>query len=441
MHNRATQDLNIYQIKTAKERSGVFATEAGVSMNIRIPKRTPDSFTRNVSFMFVVYWGILVFWQNVSGAETRGTMDLLIKVGLMIYFVGFYLLRARTFNIKGLPVLLLAISLLITASTESTFSLGNLVSYAYPVIILFVVYGFGDNLQINREQLLAFCKCVIGITLYAAIYAVIFCWDQFAGALSLNSAYGNELSSFFISNHEYGMYLVAAIVACILCLNLSKGLDTIRKMCYLAIIAFLAVNLILTFSRTSMLGLAVFLFVYVLWGKKTARKWLVSLAVVLVVVIAAFPRLTEFVWNIVFKGNNAADRDVLLEQGVRYYNNGEIIQKLFGHGIYETQNYFEKHFEHSSVHNAYLQVLLYYGLAGLGMLIVFLLSQLVGGIRFYKKDRYMGAVFVGLLLSAMAMMFTNTAIIFTSPIDSFFLTVFFVLIPKYVRNSILQEKF
>ena len=405
-------------------------------MRMQSANSTKTGFYRNVSFMLVVYWGILVFWQNVSGAETRGTMDLLIKVGLMIYFVGFYLLRARTFNIKGLPVLLLAISLLITASTESTFSLGNLVSYAYPVIILFVVYGFGDNLQINREQLLAFCKCVIGITLYAAIYAVIFCWDQFAGALSLNSAYGNELSSFFISNHEYGTYLVAAIVACILCLNLSEGLNTIQKMCYLVVIAFLAVNLILTFSRTSMLGLAVFLFVYVVWGKKSARKWLVSLAVVLVAVIAAFPTLTEFVWKIVFKGNNAADRDVLLEQGVRYYNNGGIIQKLFGHGIYETRNYFEKHLEHGSVHNAYLQVLLNFGLIGLGMMLSFLLSQLIGGVRIRKKDHYFSAVSVGLLLSAMAMMFTNTAIIFTSPIDSFFLTVFFVLVPKYVRNNL-----
>ncbi len=410
-------------------------------MRIQSASSTKTGFYRNVSFMFVVYWGILVLWQNVSGAETRGTMDLLIKVGLMAYFVGFYLLRARAFNVKAFLVVLLAMSLMITASTESQFSLSNIVAYAYPVIILFVVYGFGDNLQINRAQLLSFCKCIIGITLYAAIYAVIFCWDQFAGAISLKYAYGNELSSFFISNHEYGMYLVAAIIACTLCLDLSEKRGSLRKVYYLAVIAFLAVNLILTFSRTSMLGLAVFLLVYVIWGKKSARKWFLLLGVAVVALLAISPKLTEFVFNIVFKGNNAAGRDVLLEQGIRYYNGGDVAQKIFGYGIYETRDYFEKHFEHGSVHNAYLQVLLYYGVIGVGMLVCFLLSQLIGGARFCKKDRYVGAVSVGLLLSAMAMMFTNTAIIFTSSIDSFFLTMFFVLIPKYVRNSIRKQAF
>jgi len=408
---------------------------------MQVKDRKRSGFTRNVSFMFVIYWGVLVFWQNVSGAETRGTIDLLLKVGLMGYFVGFYLLRVRAFKAKAFLVVLLAMSLMITASTESQFSLSNIVAYAYPIIILFVVYGFGDDLQVNRLQLLAFCNCVIVITLYAAIYAVIFCWDQFAGALSLDYAYGNELSSFFVSSHEYGMYLVAAIISCIFCMDLSEKKSSLQKVYYLAVIAVLAVNLVLTFSRTSMMGLAVFLLVYTIWGKKSARKWFLLLGVAAVAVLAISPKLTEFVFNIVFKGNNAAGRDILLEKGLEYFNSGSLLQKFFGYGIYETRSYFEHYFDHGSVHNAYLQVLLYFGLTGFGMMVCYLLSQLFAGFRFRKKNTYIGAISAGLLLSAMSMMFTNTAIIFTSSIDSFFLTMFFVLIPKYVRNSIRKQAF
>ena len=409
-------------------------------MRMQSANSTKTGFYRNVSFMLVVYWGILVFWQNVSGAETRGTMDLLIKVGLMIYFVGFYLLRARTFNIKGLPVLLLAISLLITASTESTFSLGNLVSYAYPVIILFVVYGFGDNLQINRGQLLAFCKCVIGITLYAAIYAVIFCWDQFAGALSLNSAYGNELSSFFTSNFEYGMYLAAAIASAFLCLSMMPNRTIGKCLFYMAVIAIFAVNLILTFSRTSILSLAAFLIVYIVIGKKEWRKWLFLFAII-ALLLFAIPTINRFVTEVVFKNDNMAGRDVLFEKGLLFYQDGSVSEKIFGFGVSEVTQHFEKHYDHSNVHNGYLQILLYYGSVGILFLLGFLLCQVIGSIKLIRRDRTVGTAVLGLNLSAILIMVTTTATIFHSTIDSYFLTAFFIITPKYIKNCVFAGEF
>ena len=409
-------------------------------MRIQSANNIKTGFCRNVSFMFVVYWGILVLWQNVSGAEARGTIDLLIKVGLMAYFVCFYLLQARTFKVKGLLVFLLAMSLMITASTESQLSLSNIVAYAYPVIILFVVYGLGDNLQINRTQLLAFCNCVIGITLYAAVYAVIFCWDQFAGALSLDYAYGNELSSFFISNFEYGMYLVAAIVSALLCLSLTPNRTIGKSLFYMAAIALFAVNLILTFSRTSILSLAVFLFVYLWLGKRKWRKWFFLFAII-VLVLFAIPKISRFVIEIVFKNDNMAGRDVLFERGLQYYQSGSIVEKIFGFGISETYQYFDKHYDHGSVHNGYLQILLYYGAVGMLSLLGFLLCQVVGSIKLLRKDRMVGVAVLGLNLSAMLIMVTTTATIFNSSIDSFFLTIFFIITPKYIKNSIYAGEF
>lgn len=100
--------------------------------------------------MFVVYWVVLVLWQNSGIAETRSSLDTAIKIGLMACFTGFYLLKAQTVNIKILPVLLLTISLIITASTESQLPLTRIVAYVYSVT-LFLVYSTGDKMEINRS--------------------------------------------------------------------------------------------------------------------------------------------------------------------------------------------------------------------------------------------------------------------------------------------------
>lgn len=410
-------------------------------MQIQTGNNNQTGFFRNVSFMFVVYWGILVLWQNISGAETRGTMDLLLKIGLLVYFTGFYLLRAKTLNVKAILVAMLTISLLVTASAESQLQMSTVIAYIYPVLVLFLVYGLGDGMQINHTHLIAFCNCVIGITAYAAIYAVLFRWNQFAGALLLTNAYGNELSSFFISNHEYGMYLVASIISVIVCLRLRPNADKLTKGLYIAALVLFSVNLILTFSRTSLLGLGVFVLTYCFFETPKARKWIVTVLVLGGIVLVAVPSLREFAYKIVLKENTSGGRQGLFEYAMQYFKSGSVLEKVFGFGYAKTRTNFATNLDHGSVHNGYLQVLLYFGLVGCGSMILFILSQVIISIRFLWVDRFTGAISLSLILCAAAMMVTNTSILFTSPIDSFFLTMFFVWVPKYVRNSVGQNEF
>lgn len=410
-------------------------------MVIRIRRQTEASFTRNVSFMFVVYWAVLVLWQNISASETRDTLDTIIKVVLLVYFTVFYMLRARTLNMKVMPVLLLAISLMVTAFTEKELPLASVIAYAYPVLVLFLVYGLGNGLQINRSHLCSFCNCITCIVAYTVFYALLFCQDQYRDALGAQSAYGNELSSFFISNHEYGMYLVAAIISSIVCLRLRPDMGRIRKIVYIVAIALFALNLVLTFSRTSLLGLGVFLLVYCFFETPKARKWIVVVIAIAGVALLVFPSLNDYFYRIVLKENNAAGRDDLNQYGLQLFKNGTLFEKIFGHGIQDIRKYFAEQLDHGSAHNGYLQVLLNFGFIGCGFMVLFLLSQIVIGFRFLKVSRFVGTLSLALALCAAAMMFTNTTILFTSTIDSFFLTMFFILVPKYVRNSVRDESF
>ena len=104
-------------------------------------------------------------------------------------------------------------------------------------------------------------------------------------------------------------------------------------------------------------------------------------------------------------------------------------------------NFFRQEAEHASVHNAYLQTMLYFGTIPLCIMACFLVSQLVANVKLAMQNRTLGVLFVGLTLSCSSMMLTNTAVLFSSPIDSFFLTVFTILVPMYVRNAVKKQGF
>ena len=410
-------------------------------MRINVKYFLGQSFRKNVSFMFVVYWAVLVLWQNVSGAQARSSVDTVIKLGLLAYFVSFFLQHSRMVSSKLLMVMLLALSLLLTAVGEQQFSFGNLISYIYPIIFLSMVYGLGDKFEINREQLISFCNCVIVITLYAAVYALVFCQDQFSNLSSLNSAYGNELTSFFISNHEYALYLAAAIISCVLCMRLNPHLTRKQRWGYIIVMMILIPNFILTYSRTTLAGLLLFLLTFTLLGNGKIRKIIIISAVVFLCACIVFPGMRDFIFRIVLKENAMSGRDVLFARAIDYYQDSSLFNQLFGSGIYAPRYFFESKYDHGSVHNAYLQVLLYYGAAGLTFLLVFLMTQVYACWRFLKKERFLGSVHLGLVVMASMMMFTNTTIVFTSPIDSFFLTIFMFIIPKYVRNAKNNDRY
>lgn len=401
-----------------------------------------SEYLKNVSFMFFFYWFVLVVWQNISGAETRGTVDTILKIGLLSLLVVFFLFNFKTVSLKIVLVMSVASLLSITLINESGISLAIIVSYVFPILYLTLTYGIGDDFEINKTQLIGFLNCVIILVLYMAGYSYIFCWDKFQNAFSITSAYGNELSAFFSSSHEYGMYLTYAITGCMICLNLKKSEGFGSKIPYiLAIIVFLP-NLILTYSRTSIAGALLVFVIFAFFNKGSSlKKWILFFVVVGILLVVFVPKIQTFVLDIVFKSNNAADRDKLYNIAFDYFESGSISEKIFGRGVIESNAFIEKETLHSSVHNAYLQILIYYGISGLVLLVMFLGVQMIECLKLLKKDSFMGAMHMAILVSAMAMMFTNTSMIFNSPIDSYFLTVFAITIPKYVRNSINAEKF
>lgn len=400
------------------------------------------AYLKSVAFMLFLYWMILVIWQNISGAGNLNTADTVIKIGLLLYMVVYFVFHARKISSKIFVVFAFALMLIITFFSEQSIDLRTVINYAYPVLLTAMVYCFGDDFKIKREHLIAFFNCVIILVSYTAFYAIIFCQDQFESAFSITTAYGNELTSFFTSNYEYGIYLAFAIIACLVCIRLKRNELTRAKVPYILAILLFVPNLILTYSRTSIFATIIAFVIFFVFDKnKKFKSWALIITIFVIAIILLVPTLREFVFEIVMKGNESADRDILFKSALDFFKDGTVFEKIFGHGITSTQDFFEAETDHGSAHNAYLQVLVYYGIVGLAVMLVFLISQLYLNIKLIKKNRFMGAIFTAMLVSACVMMFTTTSIIFTSPIDSYFLTILAVVVPKFVRNSIYSGEF
>lgn len=392
--------------------------------------------------MLLVYWLVLVVWQNISGATARTGVDTLIKAVLIFAFVVFFVSRSN-FGIKNIfPILLITILVVLCFLIGGQFTLSGVLAYFYPLFIIVCVFGFGNDFIITKKQLEFLLNGIIMIVLYMVVYALIFCTEQFTGALSLSNAYGNELSSFLVSNHEYGLYLAIATTASIICFEFKHELPIKKRWFYIAVIPIFLINLVLTFSRTSMLGILVILVLYCLFGKKSRLKTLIIIGFFVAAIAIVFvPIIREFVFKIVLKENNLSGRDELAELAMEKFKEANWDQKLFGYGDANIRQIMGSELGHSSTHNAYLQILLGYGLIPLIAMVVFLVCNFISCIKLCKYNQFVGIILSAITLFGAAIMITNTTILFFSPIDSFFLTMFVVIVPKYVGNALLKGGF
>ena len=397
----------------------------------------------NIDLVFLLYWGVLVFWQNVNPGSTGSFADTLIKTCLILFLVVYYLLHTSAFSAKAFAlVVIFGANMAISYLNETSISLRNILTYFFPVVFAFLSCCTGARFQINRKKLLRFMQVIIAIVFYMAIYAIVATPEKFFRALTTSTAYGNELTSFFVSNHEYGLYLMAGITACLLCFELDRKRTALKNLGLAICMAIFGVNLILTYSRTSMLATALIVLAYLLLNRKSRTAKLLFLFLLTVaVLVAVIPQLREYFLKIVLKDNNLSGRDDLATLSGETFKGGSLREKIWGHGATSMAGFFREEADHASVHNAYLQVMLYFGITALGAMVLFLASQLVANIKLIKANRVLGVLFTGVTLACVSTMFTNTAVLFSSPIDSFFLTVFTVLVPRYVKNSIHQKNF
>ena len=386
-----------------------------------------------------VYWFALLIWQNVRSVGNRGGVDTMIKAGLIMLLVFYFCFNVQRLKIDALVAsVLLAVFSVVTLVSSGGITFSSLLYYLYPVFLCFIIYAVGWNAQINKKQLVSMMHWIIIMVAYIVVYALVFCRDQFSAAFSISTAYGNELSSFLVSSHEYGMYLAYGIMAIFLCMEFSGSISWRKRILYITGIVVFAVNLVLTFSRTSLVAFSAMFAVYTFFcANKTTKRILLLAVLAMGLTIVFVPQLREFVVSIVFKDGNDAGRGELTELGFSLFKDASLFQKIFGDTGFGDK--IATASGHGSLHNGYIQMLVSNGLKG----VVFLLVLMINSFRGNKSvkncsnsEKNLCRLFNGFLLASAFFMLTNTSVLFQSNIDSYFLSLFTVIIPKYVRNAI-----
>ena len=398
----------------------------------------------NIYLVLYAYWAVLLLWQNVRSAGNRGTMDILIKIALLLILIVAYLYHAS--SIRVVPFFFFftyVLANLILFYVQGGLTFSNLLYYFYPCLMFLLVYSVGGSHEIDKKQLIHFLNLVILLVAYAALYAVFFQSNKFFRALSLSSAYGNELTSFFFSNYEYGVYLAYATISAIICLEIDKSISPFRRLLYLGAICLFVLNLILTFSRTAIISFVILLVLcLVRKNKGGSAKFVFLLTFFAVVFLITSPTLRDFFKNIVFKDNAQSARPELIELGIRLFGQSNLFDKIFGN--ISVGQLIEELSEHSNLHNGYLMMLLTNGLKGVAFLAVIVIAAVRTVISTKAKteeERLLKRVFIGFVIGAGICMMTATSTLFYSSIDSFFLSLYAVIVPKYVCNSIRAGTF
>ena len=402
---------------------------------------------RNKSHLHInlyVYWVLLMVWQLFRPTSNRSLVDILVKVCLILFLI-VSAARIRLLYPKSNAIIFILFTfymLLNMFVNEKAFNASIIITYFFPILFSFFFLVRLSNYQITKEEYFKFLNLIIIADLMMVGYSLIFQFDKFKNALELNNAYGNELSSFFVSNHEYALYLLLGFQSCLFCYQFITDVKHNGKTKYIFIALLFLINIVLTFSRTALLGSAVMIIVYVLLSKNNrVRNIMIFLFVVVLVLLLFSETMRNFIFKIVLKDKNDAGRFEMWEYGMRVFNESSIFEMLTGQGYSKVLNDLALYSNHKSYHNAYLQVLLQYGIIGLVFFVGVILTSILNGIKTMRKNRFLGVMFVSMSLSMIAYMLTNTTLIMQSSIDSYMLTIFIIIMPKYANNALEQNLF
>ncbi len=317
----------------------------------------------------------------------------------------------------------------------STLSIADIISHIFTLAVIIFLFGINGRYQASESDLNVFLTLIILVDLYLVLYCLMFRTSYYTQILHLTSAYGYELSAFLTSNHEFAMYMFFGVMACIWKLNKVKHKKALTVSIAILAVVFV-IHIILSFSRTAMLACAAAFFVFVYIYNKRLFIILSILTAIAYALILSNREFSYFVFTVLLKQNTTAGRSNLYEIALRIFNESDLLKQLFGNGVSKTVLLVVQNEGHRSFHNAYLTTLISGGLSMLALLIYGALMPVYDSLKAYRESRFEGAWIRGLAFAGIAFMLTNTAIYFNSPIDSFLLTVFCVIIPRYRTNCL-----
>lgn len=401
---------------------------------------------KNIAHYIIFYWLFLLIWQNVFTSSLRGTADTIIKLLLLVYLsIGFINNSGLKIQKCGIILVFMFISTMVFSLVFNDlfspyFGFDIILYYAFPCVYVFFCYSMGNTLKLDSYEFRIVNKIVILVALIGVLYTLIFEREQFILALNATNGYGNELHGFFSSMYEFALYLFYAIACCIREIDDCSSNGKRKKWYYYPLMGIFFFTMVLTFNRTAIVSCIAYLLIYSLMNKQSkVRKVIICGSIIIVILCLIIPQLREYVFETIWKGGISNSRERLYDSAMDYYHNGTLTNKIFGRGVGETRKLFKEKEGYASVHNGYLQILIYYGWIGISWIVVMTIVQIKKIIKCSHYDKMLAIESAAFLAAALLTLIPQTVIIFNSSIDAFFLTSFMIVLPRYRMNYAINS--
>lgn len=382
-----------------------------------------------VRIMFA-YWILVIIWQTFRPVANRSIVDMLVKLSLfgMVAIYGYNRRNRRNAYWITVGTLFFCMSQIITVISDRL-TLGTAITVMFMIIEIIIFLIWLRNEPISYCDIEWFGESLIGIAVIMAIYNIIFNTSRFLSVfVGSGGAYGNESKSFLYSNHEFALYLSAAIIFAIWFFVIKKnsGFKT------LLILGLLISNLMSTYSRTAILGVLAAILVLMFYAGVKYFAGILLIYGIAGILIFSLPKLNYIVFYKILKDSyeqsgtllDAGRSSMYLEEW-EFFKNGNLFQLLFGHG-YVGNNI--------GGHDAYLTLLNTGGIIMFSFFVVVLLWAVRKSFYCLRYDKRIGSLMLGLQILTMLYMFAQTPILFFSTMDSYFITVLAIMLPLYSAN-------
>lgn len=392
----------------------------------------------NIVFVMSFYWLAIILWQWIRPVANRSLLDTIVKVGVFV-FVLVFASKYGNFGFTFVAGSCLLLFIVTQAATllidQGNITSATIITVAFMIIQIIVFLFLLRNETISKNYLIKFCYFIYILAVIMAVYNVVFHSNRFFLTFaSGGGAYGSECKSFLYSNHEFGVYLSIGIISSIWLL-INKKLNILL---FIISIAFLFANLMSTYSRTAILGLLLALFFVLFFAStKAFVVYSVSIAAALIVILNNSTLYSIFIGKLM-KGS--FEQGALFDQGraTQYagewdsFQNASFFNKLFGYGYTMTGG--------EGGHNAYLTILNTGGIIMFSFFAFVIILGIYYSVKTIKVEKRTGGLMLGFVAFTLMYMVAQTPILFYSTMDSFFITMVAVLIPKYVYNHYYMEK-
>lgn len=390
-----------------------------------IKRCIPIEFFISNSVILLTFSYVLILFGILPKNETINTAWSIMVLSLAFCF---YLIDRKAIKFYKLELLMIPLLCLITI--VNMFFLSNLDSALYNLNTIFIIISFillmSKSKYINPTTIEYVLNSIMLVGVASSIINILSNYSDMFNMYQVSSAYDIKFTGLFLGRNQQGVYLFLSLVSWhILKIIYRKQMSPFIPMLLLC-------NTILSFSRASILATMVYFLFYYL-NKKNIKSILLMIPFAIALIfVYNYTSIGDFADRFLFRLEAGSAGRIERWSGVFtiIFDNLFLLLGVSSAGFKEVVS----NIDVSQIDNAYIEVLLSYGLTGL-FLYVFLILHNVQKTRMLVHNSQINKILFSFSSSFLIYSFFESVILFEPGIIQWTCSILLFAFPRAFYNN------